>query len=238
MDRRERLESLQASTLAMLDARQADLWTALPGIIQSYDPAKNTAVVQPAIQARLTSVIDGSVTDITLPVLVDCPVKFPSGGGFILTFPLVEGDECLVVFSSRCIDAWWQSGGIQPQARVRMHDLSDGFVLPGVTSVPRVPTGISTSQVQLRTWDGSTAIGIDSGKNVNITVNGNANVTASGTAKVSAASILLQNTGAALKTLLNSAFAAWAAAHTHPANNTPPSTPPPANGETSVVQAE
>ena len=29
---------------------------------------------------------------------------FPGGGGFALTFPVAAGDECLVVFASRCID--------------------------------------------------------------------------------------------------------------------------------------
>lgn len=47
-----------------------------------------------------------------LPILPDVPVVFPGGGGFALTFPVAAGDECLVVFASRCIDAWWQSGGV------------------------------------------------------------------------------------------------------------------------------
>ena len=64
------------------------------------------------------------------------PVVFPGGGGFALTFPVAAGDECLVVFASRCIDAWWQSGGVGEPMEPRMHDLSDGFALIGVRSQP------------------------------------------------------------------------------------------------------
>jgi phage baseplate assembly protein gpV len=68
-----------------------------------------------------------------------------------MTFPVVAGDECLVVFSSRCIDAWWQNGGYaNNQAMFRMHDLSDGFAFVGISSVPQVQPAISTNSVQLR----------------------------------------------------------------------------------------
>ncbi|MCL9653139.1 hypothetical protein L2088_00345 [Pseudomonas protegens] len=95
------------------------------------------------------------------PLLLDCPVQFPAGGGCTLTFPVAKGDECLVVFSSRCIDAWWQSGGIQVQAELRMHDMSDGFALLGFRSLPRMIPGISTSAVQLRSDHSSAFIEVN-----------------------------------------------------------------------------
>jgi phage baseplate assembly protein gpV len=71
----------------------------------------------------------------------------------------------------------------------------------------------------------------------------NASVTATGTATVSAPSISLKNSGAALKSLLNSLFSTWAAGHVHSngnggANTGVPTVPPPANTQTSIVQAE
>jgi len=142
------------------EGNQTKIWTALPGIIQSFDAAKMTCVVQPTIQGRQVTSKD-EVKFINFPLLLDCPVFFPSGGGVTLTFPIAPGDECLVVFSSRCMDAWWQSGGIQPPAEARMHDLSDGFVLPGVRSQPRVLSSVSTSKAQLRSDDGATYVELD-----------------------------------------------------------------------------
>lgn len=134
-------------------ARQAAMWTALPGIIRSFDPKEITCEVQPAIQGKIAKE-DGSVELVNLPILLDCPVVFPRGGSCSLTFPIKAGDECLVVFSSRAIDLWWQSGGVQPPVEVRMHDLSDGFVIPGPYSQPQAIKGISTNAVQLRSDDG------------------------------------------------------------------------------------
>ncbi len=257
MDRRERFSSLNDALLVALQGWQSDIWTAMPGIIQSYDPTENTCVVQVAIRARVKSPIDGSVSWEQLPLLVDCPVVFPSGGGLTLTFPLTNGNECLMVFASRCIDAWWQSGGVQNQADLRLHDLSDGFVIPGVKSKPNVIPNISTTSAQLRTDDGQTYLDIKSGTitieaptavNVNtgtatVTASGNVNVTAGGTAVVKAASIALQNAGTALLKLLNSAFATWATSHVHSngnggADTGTPTTSPPASSQTSVVSAE
>lgn len=137
--------------------RQAGIWTALPGIIQSIDMEKMTCVVQPALQSIVFGQSTGTKNN-NMPLLVDCPVQFPAGGQTTITFPVKKGDECLVVFSSRCIDSWWQSGGIQPQAEMRMHDLSDGFVFLGFRCVPRVIPNISTTAVQVRSDDGKAFI--------------------------------------------------------------------------------
>lgn len=162
MDQQERLDDREASLRAALQGWQSELWTALPAILQTFDPDKMVCVAQPSIQATVTAQ-DGTWLDVNLPVLLDCPVIFPSGGGFALTFPLAAGDEGLVVFASRCIDAWWAQGGIQKQARFRMHDLSDGFFLPGCFSQPSKLANVSTTKPQLRTADGVTFLEIDPG---------------------------------------------------------------------------
>ena len=197
-DRRERIADWNLTFRLALQNAQADLWTALPGIIQSFDPVAMTCEVQPTIRMKITGAAFGTYKSPTiindssgnfawdkLPVLLDCPVFFPAGGGCTLTFPIKEGDECLVIFASRCIDAWWQSGGIQNQAAFRMHDLSDGFVFAGVRSQPRVISNISTSSVQLRTDDGTAFMDLDPTTHVMTltatTLNINANVAITGT---------------------------------------------------------
>lgn len=157
MKRVERTGDYEESLLDIMEAAQANIWTALPGIIQAFDTAKMTCSVQPAIQARLT-LPTGDQQWLNLPLLTQVPVIFPAAGGYTLTFPITLGDECLVVFSSRCIDRWWLKGGIQLQNDIRMHHLSDGFVIPGARSQPRVISGIATDATELRNDSGTTKV--------------------------------------------------------------------------------
>jgi hypothetical protein len=186
LDRRERFENSTVAFRAALRGWQAQLWTAIPGIYQGPGSAggKQTANVQPAIQALVQNE-QGVWSPVTMPLCVDCPILFPGGGGFQLTFPLSQGDEGLLVFASRCIDAWWQSGGVQAQAEIRMHDLSDGFFLPGQLSQPKVPASFSTSTTRLTSLDGELYIELASGHVANIVAPGGVNI--SGTLSVTGA---------------------------------------------------
>ena len=191
MDRRERRGNLGEAVLAAIQGDRAGLWTALPGIVRGYDAVKQTASVEVTIKMQIQQP-DGSWVWEAIKPLVDCPVLFPSGGGFTLTFPVTPGDECLVVFSSRCIDAWWQSGGVQVQADLRMHDLSDGFVLLGPRSQPRVlsPAPSSTG-VELRNDARTSYVRLDGAGNVLVTAAGNLVATVGGSAQVTAPTIAL-----------------------------------------------
>ena len=76
-----------------IKSKLVNLHTMLPGVIQSFDPVKQTAQVQPCI--RRIFVDKGAVN---LPLCVDVPVEFPGGGGYFLTFPIKPGDECVLCF--------------------------------------------------------------------------------------------------------------------------------------------
>lgn len=128
------------------------LKVAMPGVIESFDPSSVTASVRPAIKGYEPGTDDGWIE---LPLLVDVPIIFPRGGGCTLTFPVKAGDECLLIFADRCIDFWWQSGGVQKPVDMRMHDLSDAFAIVGPQSQAHKISGISTSATQWRTDDGS-----------------------------------------------------------------------------------
>lgn len=133
-----------------LESLQVGIWTAIPGIVQSVDFSNMTCEVQPALQTIVVNQ-NGVASAVNMPLLLDVPILFPRGGNFMLTAPLAAGDEVLVVFSSRCIDAWWQNGDIQQAMEARMHDLSDGFAIPGPFSVPEIPEGaVSTTRLELR----------------------------------------------------------------------------------------
>lgn len=182
-DRREHFNDPEESERLALEGAQAKMWTALPGIIVDYDPARQTCSVQPAIQGVVTNP-DGSSQTTDLPLLVDVPVQFPRGGGFACTFPLLAGDDVLVVFASRCIDAWWQSGGVQRAMEARMHDMSDGFAIPGPTSQPRKLNNVQTDGIELRDEARTTYLKVTAGTifiKGNIVHEGNTNQTGNNT---------------------------------------------------------
>lgn len=151
----ERIGDQQQLLKIFSHAISSQLRVAMPGIIQSFDADKVTCEVQPAIKGTLTD-SQGNVQSVNLPLLVDVPVIFPRGGGVTMTFPVKNGDECLVVFADRCIDFWWQNGGVQEAVDPRQHDLSDAFAFIGAQSQKQKISNMSTDAMQLRSDDGST----------------------------------------------------------------------------------
>lgn len=149
----DRLESFRA----LVEGALLDTWTALPGRVVSFNPASSTISVQPAYQAT-RRLPEGGTAPLDLPVLVDVPVVFPGGGGATLTFPIAPGDECLLVFCSRSIDGWFQTGQATPEADVRNHDLSDAIALVGVRSGARALPAVSVNSTQLRSDDGAMSV--------------------------------------------------------------------------------
>lgn len=188
-DRRELTDDLGILLRAAQQGWQANIWTALPAIVTSYDRTKQTCECLPTIQLRQN--VGGVISWLDFPPLVDVPVVFPGGGGYILTFPIAEGDEVLVVFASRCIDAWFASGNkSNRQNELRMHDPSDGFAIPGPRSIPNVLPDLSTTEVQLRSNDGTAEVTIGAGSHVK--VRGiNVDVTATVQASITAPTINL-----------------------------------------------
>lgn len=155
-------------------AQSIGLRVACPGIVLSFNAEEQTVSVQPAIREKRVSA-EGEETWIDIPQLVDVPVVFPRAGGYVLTFPVKPGDECLVIFGDSCMDAWWQSGGVQNQIDCRRHDLSDGYAILGPWSQPRTIPNYSTSSAQLRTESGSSYIEL-SGDTINIVAPGAINI--------------------------------------------------------------
>ena len=145
-----------------------NLRVAMPGIIQSFDPVEQTVTVQCAIREKFN--MDGDLSWQEIPLLLDVPIIFPRAGNYILTMPIQAGDECLVVFGDSCMDAWWQSGGVQNQIDCRRHDLSDGYAIVGLYSQPRRINNYSTSTAQLRNLSGDAYVEL-SGSDINIVGN-------------------------------------------------------------------
>jgi hypothetical protein len=194
MDPRERVNDLNEAVRIALDARQAGMHTSQPGVVVSVDPVKQTMAVQPATKA-LVRKPDGSSEYVNLPVIPDVPVMFPHGGGFSMTWPIKPGDEVLLMHTSRSIDSWYQSGGVQQPFDLRMHDLTDCFAMLGARSQANKLAGAHAENFQIRSDDGSFvlefaagAINIIAGSGVvnitapTVTVTGNLNVSGEVTA--------------------------------------------------------
>jgi len=173
LGRNERSTGTVEAFVSGFEALRSTIWTSLPCIIQSFNESNMTVNCVPAIQGVVTD-INGVDQSVTLPTLLDCPVVFSGGGGFGMYFRPSVGDEAIVLFSARCIDAWWQSGGIQQQAELRMHDLSDGMVIVGLRSIPRVIP--INSALEIKDDAGNTIISMDDGlikiKATNIEIEG------------------------------------------------------------------
>ncbi|CAH5876817.1 Gp138 family membrane-puncturing spike protein [Klebsiella pneumoniae] len=184
------LGSKEQADAQLVQAIMSAMRVSMPGIIQSFDPDAVTAVVQPAIKGAEQDE-SGAEVSVNLPLLVDVPVIFPRGGGCTLTFPVKAGDECLVIFADRCIDFWWQSGGIQEPVDERMHDLSDAFCIVGPQSQAKKIGGISTTAAQLRTDDGSAFIEVAAGHDVTVKTSGKLTASADGGTEITSPEIIL-----------------------------------------------
>lgn len=165
----ERQGDLEELYRDMMESHTSGLQTALPAIIDSF--SGNTVSCTAAIMG-VVRLQDGTAKSVALPQFVDVPVVWPGGGGFTLTFPIAKGDECVVVFSSRCIDSWWSKGGVQSPLHSRMHSLSDGFALVGVRSKLRALTNVNASNVQLRNDAGTAFLEFTPAGALNITAPG------------------------------------------------------------------
>lgn len=128
--------SEHASRQAQINNTLKDLHTALPAIVISFNPDERTITAQPTIQ-RVFADGMGLSGPQNLPVCLDVPVLFMSAGGYEITYPIVEGDECLLIFSERCIDSWFATGDPSPPDDYRKHDLSDAFAIVGPRSLAR-----------------------------------------------------------------------------------------------------
>ena len=215
-----RLSSEYSQWAALLRQTARDLRVAAPGIIQSFDPIKQTAVVQIALREKVVTPGKPPV-DTTISLLKDVPVVMPHGGGWWITMPLRAGDECLLVFADMCIDYWWLRGGVQNQFEVRRHDISDAFCIPGPWSQPEVLPSYNPNNMQLRSYAGDVVIDLST---VGVTVTApEVSVVASGMAAVAApmvtvtspevdvvtASASVKAVGGTAQPLVNAAWLAW-----------------------------
>lgn len=102
------------------------VWTAMPGIVDTYEPTTRRARVSPAIAAEFT---DGSVQERGL--LVNVPVVSPSCNGYLITYVLKKDDPVLLVFSMRGLATFKKEYAAGASPGGGMFAASDAMAIPG-----------------------------------------------------------------------------------------------------------
>lgn len=118
--------------MAAIENRLDSVHVSMPGRVVSYDPATQSANVQPCVsQSRYSE--SGEREARPLPVLPSIPVRHVGGGGFRTTVPIKPGDTGTLVFCSCSIEQWVCGDGrpVDPNDD-RRHTLSDAYFEPGV----------------------------------------------------------------------------------------------------------
>lgn len=153
-----------------------------------------TISVQPVINREVNG------ESIRLPEFVDVPPLFMQGGASHTTYPIAIGDYCLLIFTERCFDRWYEGQDFRRPPELRMHDYSDGFAIVGINpkasalTIPDVITQVGDTHQEgnyEHTGDveqtGDYTLDGDMTINGNLTVNGD--ITCTGTLMVPTAVI-------------------------------------------------
>jgi len=119
--------------------------------VVSFDTTTQSAWVQLAVLRMVPQPGSNPPAYVTktYPVLVQVPVYIATGGTGRLTFPIVAGDPCLVLFNDRDIDTWWTTGNTAAPNTPRAHDLSDGLALVGFRNKANQLANYNTTAAEL-----------------------------------------------------------------------------------------
>lgn len=153
----ERIGSQQDFYYELIKKINFDLRCAAPAIIKEFDSTTQTVTVQLVIKER--AIVNGVISSRKVPVMYKVPIYMPRAGKFIITMPITVGDECLVVFADTNFDSWQQNGGEEnEQMTQRRHDLTDAIALCGIWSQKNLVDNYSSTNLQIRSLDGSVNI--------------------------------------------------------------------------------
>ena len=117
------------------------------GIIESFNPAEQTADINFVDKGVITSVEGDELIDYS--PLIDCPVITLKGAMGGLTIPIQKGDTCTVFFNDRDMDNWLVDGLIQRPNTERTHDFSDAIAVIGLRNQINKITDYNNNAVEL-----------------------------------------------------------------------------------------
>lgn len=136
----------------LIDKIFLNLHKVCPGIVQSYDRATNRAVIKPAITG-----IASQGQKVSKEPLVNIPVLNLSGGGFVLSFPVKQGDTGWLIASDRNISIFKQNLAESAPNDFRKHCFEDSFFIPDKINDLNI---LDNDSVIIQNTDGTTSISL------------------------------------------------------------------------------
>lgn len=110
--------ALREGVAVQAQAERESMWGEMPGTVVSFDPATQTATIQPSYKPRHNGV------PTAMPELLEVPVRFPRAGGFVITSPIKAGDKVTLRPQMRSSEEY-HSGGEFEAPDARSFSLSD-----------------------------------------------------------------------------------------------------------------
>ena len=115
-----------------LNKNAYDLNVCRIGIVEEFYPENLTVKVKIAGKKTIGTNKDGSQkTEDFAPIYAKVCYCAP-----FITFPIVQGMECILLFNDREIETWFINGGANPEKYPRMHELTDAVAIFGIRSLP------------------------------------------------------------------------------------------------------
>ena len=110
-----------------------DVHVSMIGKIETFDPQTNRASITPV--GKFTA---PDWQEIPYPTIHNVPLQFPCGNGGKsgCTFPVKQGDTCIIVFADHQIENFLSG---EKSDDMRNHSLNDAYAIPTLFSAP-VPT--------------------------------------------------------------------------------------------------
>ena len=135
---------------AQAQAERETQWGEITGTVVSFDPATQTASIQPDYKPRH----NGEPVD--MPQLDEVPVRFTRAGGFVITSPVRAGDKVTLRPQMRSSEEFHTGGDYTPMGDSRSFSLSDmeAFLDGGEALTDPIP-GFNSNNMEIRTADGS-----------------------------------------------------------------------------------
>ena len=117
---------------ARLEQHALEQHVALPGRVQSYDAATQTADVVPLVRHPVPQP-DGSYALEDLPVIPSVPVLWPRTGRWMLTMGMTAGDTVQLLVNTAAIGHWRAgSGDVTDPGDLRRQHLAHAVAIPGL----------------------------------------------------------------------------------------------------------
>ena len=153
-----------------------DMHTALPAKIVSVNSSEGLATVQPSVKMTLKN---GDKID--YPQISGVPIIFPQGSNqaVSISFPVKEGDSCLLVVSEQSLEYWLYERETDTTLRF---DISNAICIPGLFQKPPRSFSDACDNDSVIIESNDTQISVDSNgiaMTGNVTINGDLTVTGS-----------------------------------------------------------